>query len=779
MSGLSATHWGFADMEVRAGRIVRAEPFRRDESPSPLLQGLPDAIHAPTRVLSPAIREGWLAGDRQRRGRDRFVEVDWPTAYDHIERKLRTTLDEAGNEAIFAGSYGWGSAGRFHHAATHLKRFLNTIGGFVDQKQTYSFAAGQIICPHVVGDNRILFGGETTTWPAILDNARIIVVFGGINISNAQIAAGGLGNHATLGWLNKAAERGIEIVCISPRRDDDPRLPPHRWLPIRPGSDTALMLALAYEIVRMGRVDRAFLASHATGYDQFEPYLLGAEDGRPKNAAWAAELTGIPEDTILELATKLAGLPSFLTAAWALQRQENGEQPLWMLIVLSAMLGEFGKPGRGVSFGYGSIGNRGDPRPIVSSPGFSAGRNPLGRFIPVARVADMLLGPGETVLFDGQEIVYPKIDVVWWAGGNPFHHHQDLNRLVAAFQQPGTVIVNEIWWTATARHADIVLPATSAFERNDLSGSPTDRFTAGMRKQIEPLGLARSEFDIFSGLAERFGTLSAYAEGLDEMGWLRRIYEEFRARAADVGAELPGFDAFWEAGYTELPMPNRAYTLFEDFHRDPAGHPLKTPSGKIEIWSSIIAASPHKDIAPHPFWAPPVEWLGCAADGELHMISPQPATRLHSQLDGVGVSLESKIEGREPILINPGDAEARRIVDGDCVRVWNDRGQCLAAARLSEAIMAGVVALATGAWFSPGKDGERQTLERNGNPNMLTGNRPSSSLSQAPAQQSVLVRIEKYAGADPADSPATLPQGVGSSIHSATSRGRQHNLESE
>ena len=136
----------------------------------------------------------------------------------------------------------------------------------------------------------------------------------------------------------------------------------------------------------------------------------------------------------------------------------------------------------------------------------------------------MLLDPGGRIHFDGEEITYPDIDIVWWAGGNPFHHHQDLNRLVEAFRQPRTVIVNEIWWTATARHADIVLPATTAFERNDISGSPTDRFTAAMSKQIEPLGQARSEFDIFSGLADRFGTLEGYAEGRDEMGWLEHIY---------------------------------------------------------------------------------------------------------------------------------------------------------------------------------------------------------------------------------------------------------------
>ncbi|MDX8452331.1 molybdopterin-dependent oxidoreductase [Mesorhizobium sp. VK9D] len=743
MSDLSATHWGFAHVDVEDGRVARLRPFEKDANASPIQDGVAEAVYAATRVGRPHVRKGWLEGRRDGRGGDAFVPVDWETAYDHVERALRQALDNGGNEAIFAGSYGWGSAGRFHHAATHLKRFLNTIGGFVDQKQTYSFAAGQIICPHVVGDNRILFGGETTVWPAIIENARLILFFGGINLTNAQVSAGGLGNHATPDWVSKALQRGIRIISITPKRDADPRLAGVEWLPLRPGSDVALILALAHTIADEGRLDRDFIDRCTSGYDRFEPYLLGQSDGVPKDAAWASHQTGIEPQIILDLARALAESPSFLTASWSMQRQENGEQPLWMLIVLSAMLGEIGRPGGGVSFGYGSVGNRGEPRPLVSSPSFSAGKNPLGRFIPVARVADMLLHPGETIRFDDLDLVYPRIDLVWWAGGNPFHHHQDLNRLVEAFQKPSTIIVNEIWWTATARHADIVLPATTSLERNDLSGSPTDRFSAAMRRQIDPVGEARSEFDIFLPLAARFGTEALYAEGLDEMGWIRRIYEDFRTRAVGVGAELPEFDAFWEKGYVELPVPERHYTLFEDFRRDPERHPLATASGKIEIWSSFIEQAGHADVHPHPRWVEPVEWLGTAEAGQLHLVSPQPSTRLHSQLDGVGVSRRSKVAGREPVLINPIDAAARGIADGDVVLIRNARGRCLAGAKLSEDIMPGVLSLPTGAWYSPVEPGKASSLDLHGNPNMLTTNRPTSSLSQAPAQHSALVFLSK------------------------------------
>ncbi len=755
---INGAHWGIFHPEVSDKRLTGVKPFGRDPNPSDLIQGIPAAVHAPNRVAQPAVRRGWLEGRREGRGSDAYVSVPWETAFDLVEQELRRVRGKHGNEAIFAGSYGWGSAGRFHHASTQLKRFLNTIGGFVDQVQTYSYAAGQIICPHATGDNRILFGGASTTWPAILANANLVVFFGGLNLTNAKIAAGGLGTHATAGWITQAGRKGIELIAIGPTRERMEGLAKCEWLPVRPCTDTALMLGLAHTLLEEGLHDRAFLAQYTHGYEHFERYLLGKTDGTVKSARWAQDITGVPAENIRALARKMAASRTFLTASWSLQRQDAGEQPLWTLIALAAMLGQIGLEGRGVAFGYGSMGNRGEPRPHLSSPHMLAGPNPVKLKIPVARVADMLLAPGTQIPFNGSTVTYPDTKIVWWAGGNPFHHHQDLNRLIDAFQKPDTLIVNELWWTAMAKHADIVLPACTTLERNDLSGSPTDRFVVALKKQIEPVGESRSEYDIFSGLAARFGTTDAFTQGRDEMGWIRALYEDYRARASDQNIDLPGFDEFWEQGYAELPQQPMQHTLFADFRADPAASPLKTPSGKIEIYSDAIAAFNYADFPAHPVWIEPVEWLGNAAPGMLHLVSSQPATRLHGQLDGVGVSLQSKRNGREPVFMHPADAATRGIDDGALVELHNERGSCLASATLTEDVMSGVVQLPTGAWYDSAVPGSAGALEVHGNPNVLTPNRPTSSLSQAPAHHSTLVYVRVYTGADYAVRAHQLPR---------------------
>ena len=200
--------------------------------------------------------------------------------------------------------------------------------------------------------------------------------------------------------------------------------------------------------------------------------------------------------------------------------------------------------------------------------------------------------------------------------------------------------------------------------------------------------------------------------------------------------------------------------MFEDFRSDPKANPLKTPSGKIEIWSRFIADSPHEDVHPHPRWVEPREWLGSAEVAQLHMVSPQPSSRLHGQLDGVGVSKRSKIKGREPVRINPEDAAERGIGDGDEVRIWNERGECLATASLSENVMAGGIALATGAWYNPEGRSGKGSRDLHGNPNVLTSNVPTSTLSHAPAQHSALVFVEKIARSAYPDIHQKLPKGI-------------------
>ena len=345
------------------------------------------------------------------------------------------------------------------------------------------------------------------------------------------------------------------------------------------------------------------------------------------------------------------------------------------------------------------------PRTDIAGPEIPLPLNPARSMIPVARIADMLLDPGASYEFNGRRYTYPDIHMIYWAGGNPFHHHQDLNRLQRAWQKPETVIVHESWWTPTARHADIVLPATTTLERNDVGGSSRDSFILAMHRAIDPVGEARNDFDIFRALAQRLGYEKAFTEDRDELGWCQWVYDQVRASAAAKGVELPGFQQFWAEGFVELPPPERDFVLFEEFRRDPERHPLKTPSGKIEIASDAIAGFDYADCPPHPAWLPPAEWLGSAQAERfpLHLVTHQPAARLHSQQDPGPVSRAQKVAGREPVRLNPADAAARGIRDGDLVRLFNTRGACLAGAVIDAGVMPGVVVMATGAWFDGGR----------------------------------------------------------------------------
>ena len=747
----NSSHWGAFSAEVIAGRLTGVTGFEKDPAPSPLLDSIPGAVYSEARVSQPMVRRGWLengpGGNREQRGGEPFVPVTWDKALDLVSGEIARVRAEFGNQAIFAGSYGWGSAGTFHFPSGQLKRFLNTVGGFTGSVGSYSTGAAQVIIPHVLGSMQpYVFRGNS--YQSIVDNTELMVLFGGLPITNTQVSYGGMGEHTSGGYLRAARAKGVQFVNINPVRTDTPDFLDAQWLGIRPNTDTALMLGLAHTLVSEGLHDGSFLASHCTGYADFEAYLLGEADGQPKTPEWAAAISDIAAESIRDLARRMAAGRTMICTTHSLQRGDHGEQPFWMTVTLAAMLGQIGLPGGGFSFGYGSLEGYGNDRRGIGKPGLPPGKNPIDTWIPVARISDLLLHPGETYAFNGEERVYPDIRMVYWCGGNPFHHHQDLNRLVRAWRRPETIVVNDPWWTATARHADIVLPATTTVERNDFGAQSADRFIVSMEKAIDPVGDARNDHDIFSGLAERLGTKEAFTEGRNEMEWVRHLYDTMRERSAPVGVEMPTFETFRENGYFEIPPADQPYVMLEEFRADPEAHALQTPSGRIEIFSQTIEGFGYADCPGHPAWLEPGEWLGAAsvAAYPLHMISSQPRTRLHSQLDQGDYSRNSKIAGREPIRIHPDDATARGVADGDIVRVHNGRGALLAAVIVSEEVRPGVVQLPTGAWYDPLEPGVEGSLDKHGNPNMLTRDAGTSSLGQGCAAHSALVEVEKYEG---------------------------------
>ncbi len=677
--GSHSSHWGAFSGQWVGDRLV-ITPHPGDPDPNPLIQNFPDALRHRARVARPMVRRGWLEhgpGPDSRRGRDAFVEMEWDDVLDLLAAELKRVRDNHGPGAVFGGSYGWSSAGRFHHAQSQLHRFLNIgLGGYVRSVNSYSAGASMVILPHVLGGYDDVTR-RNVSWNEIVTDTDIVLAFGGMATKNSRVASGGISRHTEHGDMIAASKRGAQFVLIGPLKSDLPDEVNNEWLPIKPGTDTALMLALAHTLVADGAHDRGFLDSHCSGWSIFEDYLMGRSDGQPKDAAWAGAITGVASADIVALARRLPGKRVLVVVSHSLQRAEHGEQPVWMGSVLAAILGQHGLPGGGYSYALGAIANYGKPQNAVPIAALSQGQNSVRDFIPVARIADMLLNPGAPFDYNGERLTYPDIKLVYWAGGNPFHHHQDINRLRKAFAQVDTLVVHEMAWTATARHADIVLPCTMTLEREDIGGAPTDPLMIAMHRLAEPFGAARDDYAIFTDLAKRLGCAEAFTEGRSVEAWLRHLYGFTQDALAKKGFEAPDFDTFWQRGELRLPQLAHDGGPIRAFRDDPVTRPLATASGRIEIFSETVAGFGYADCPGHPTWLPPADVVSTAHP--LQLVANQPATRLHSQFDFGGHSAALKHRGREVARLHPADAAARGIAEGDIIKLFNERGACLAA----------------------------------------------------------------------------------------------------
>jgi biotin/methionine sulfoxide reductase len=531
------------------------------------------------RIDRPYVRAGYMAEARRgthSRGEGGFIPLEWSQAIDMTASELERVKSEYGNQAIYGGSYGWASAGRLHHAPSLLKRFLGLFGGFVDKIGNHSYGAALAIMPHVIG--RADINRLVVPWRTVVEHTQLMVMFGGAPAKNMQIDGGGAVLHENDGWMRRAAAANIAFVNISPSRQDLPAWLKPEWIPIIPHADMAMMLGIAHSLLILRLCKEEFLCTHCVGFEPFRRYLLGQDDGIAKDAAWAAALSGVAAKSILDLSRRMAQSRTLITVSWSMQRARFGEQPVWMAVVLAAMLGQIGLPGGGFSIGFGAVNGSASSRPDdIPRPTFPVSPNPVTLAVPVARVADMLLRPGETLEFNGREILLPDIRLIYSAGGNPFHHNSDLNRFLQAWQRPDTVIVHEHWWNPAARYADIVFPAATTLERNDILASEGQRHYVAMHRAMDNFEQSQSDFDIFSMLADRLGFGSAFTEGRGEMDWLRHMYQHAREVAQDRGYDPPDFDEFWRAGRYEFAEPVRPRAVRRLSPRPPrisVGHTL-------------------------------------------------------------------------------------------------------------------------------------------------------------------------------------------------------------
>ena len=756
---LTAAHWGVMRARVEDGRFVSAAPFERDPFPAAaMVESTPSLVHSKSRVRYPMVRRGFLEkgpeSDRAERGTGDFVRVSWDDALDLVARELQRVKAEFGPASFYVGNLGWKSAGRLHNPRAALARLMHLHGGFTAPLGDYSTGAAQGIMPHVMGGLEVY--ARQSAWPGVAENAELLVIWGADPLVTLKIGYAPP-DHEGLRGFEAFRDRGTPAVVIDPRRTATADYLAAEWIAPRPGSDAAILLAIAHTLYAEGLHDAAFLDRYTVGFDRLLPYLTGASDGQPKDAAWAADIARIPAETIRDLARRMARSRTFLMGGWSLQRAENGEQTYWALVTVAAMLGQIGLPGGGFSVGY-HYNSTSAPRATGAGlPGLTAGEPPadMPPRIPCARIADMLLNPGAEIAFNGRTVTYPDIRMVHWAGGNPLSHHQDRNRLIRAWRQPEVIVVQEPWWSTTARFADIVLPATTSFERNDIEicGDYSRRFIVPMHQLVAPQDEARNDYDIAADLADRLGHAEGFARQ-PEMALIRSYYDSCAAQAARIGQEMPSFEAFWESGgYHEFPVDPAAgqWVRHADFREDPDIEALGTPSGRIELFSSTVAGFGYDGILGHAQWIAPTEWLGSADAGDrLHLISPHPEYRIHSQMNAADIRRRYTVQGREPIEIGTADAAARGIADGDVVRVFNERGQTLAGAVVTDDLMPGVVRLAQGSWYDPDRPGEIGALDKYGSCNQLTRDIPSSPIGQATTAHTALVQVEKHDGPLPA-----------------------------
>jgi biotin/methionine sulfoxide reductase len=557
--------------------------------------------------------------------------------------------------------------------------------------------------------------------------------------------------------MKKANSNGTDFLNIGPLRDDiDAQIEP-RWQPIRPGTDVAFMLACIHTLISKKRVDEDFVETYVHGWKKFADYVMGESDHQPKSPMWASDITGVDADTIEKLADEMANRRTLINVGLSVQRADHGEQSYWAATALACALGQIGLPGGGIAFPFGAQGNVGAGQVRKRVPGMPIPPRPQGPpVISVSRFRELLDQPGASYDCNGESGEFPDIKMVWWAGGNPFHHHQNLNELASAWARPETIVVQEPFWTPTARRADIVFPSSTPLERNDIGGAENLMISHG--RAVDPPGEARDDYEILAMVADQLDLKDQFTEGRTGDEWVELLYDLFRAE----NEWAPEFHEFCEVGYLRYPemseMGENEQVFLSEFRSDPLTHPLGTPSGRIELWSETIAGFDYDDCPPHPAWMEPYERLGGRNSDQwpLHLVSNQPSVRLHSQYDHTEPSRGSKVAGREPIRIHPATAKSRGVRDGDVVRVFNDRGSCLAGAVLDDALMPEVVQLSTGAWYDPDPEG----MCRAGNPNVLTRDKGTSKLAQGPSAHTCLVDIELFRGVAPRVESYDQPQFV-------------------
>ena len=670
-------------------------------------------IYAPDRLQYPLKRVG-------ARGEGKFDRVSWNEAVDTVARELKRIVATYGPASVVYWVSG-GDGGLLHDQWRRMSRLFCLMGGFTRPWGLHSYEGG-------IFAELATFG---TAWTATtrddLLNSRLIIMWGWDPVSTIQ-------DSNTTWYLSQAKEKGIRIISIDPRYTNTTATFADQWIPIRPGTDAAMLMAMAYVMITENLEDKAFLNRYTVGFDAFKDYVLGIEDAVPKTPAWAEAITAVPAETIKRLAVEYASTkPAALISGIAAGRTAYGEQYHRSAITLAAMTGNIGTPGGssgGKSWGPLGVGRVGSAHKIPPNPVDAGAPSPKDKF-PTR--SNYIYGHGTVNVFrmtdafiKGKDGGYPSdYKFLWTTNSNIVNQWPNTNRIVEALNKLEFIVTEEQFMTATARHADVVFPMTTFLERRDVAmGQSLPLFYGYRDRIIEPLSETKSQLDVAKALAERLG-LSNYDDKTEDE-WLDKIIAD---------SDVPDLKAFKKDGIykVELPGPKIA---FSDEISDPEKHPFPTPSGRIEIYSQLVADMNDPKLPPIPkyveTWESPGDPL--VAKYPLQLVTTHIGRRAHTQFDNIPWLRELIPQA---VKMNTLDAQARGIKDGDMVKVFNDRGAMILPAQVTERIMPGVVDVPQGAWYAPDEGG----VDRGGCANVLTRDEPSPG--GALASNTSLVQIAR------------------------------------
>ena len=681
-------------------------------------------VYAPDRLLYPLKR----VGDR---GAGQFERVTWDEALDTVASEMKRVRDTYGPESIlFFCSVG---DGHLLHNVGAMHRLLCMFGGYTAPWGFISYEAGAFSAAATYGT---VYGTACTGDDYL--NSRMIIMWGWDPATTVQRCN-------TCWYLAQAKEKGVRIVSIDPRYTDSAAAFASQWIPIRPGTDTAMLIAMAYVMTKENLQDQEFLDAYTIGFDKFKDYVLGRDDGVEKTPAWAEAITGVPAQTIASLAREYAiTKPAALVAGIAPGRTAYGEQYHRAAITLSAMTGNIGVAGGSAadrSWGGESWG--GDIAPLTAR---IKGRMPsppnrveadapprwnalAGRSRSMNSSARVNVGMFADAILEGKEGGYgADYKLLWLANTNYLNQILEVSKTVRAFRELQFILVQEQFMTPTAGFADIVLPVCTYMERNDFSCGGATPFYGLVNKAIEPLGESKSHLEICQALAQKLG-LTDYNDKSEEE-WVRSIAAGFSEAAG-----IPDYDTLKEQGVHKV-KSEEPYVSFKQQIEDPDNNPFPTPSGKIEIYSQQIADMAHPLLPSIPkhieTWESANDPL--AKEYPLQLVTTHFRRRAHSQFETIPWLREQQ---RQAIWVNTVDAEARGVKNGDLVRVFNDRGQIILPARVTERITPGVVAVPEGAWYQP----DENSVDRGGCANVLT--RAEMSPAGAFPSNTALVQVAR------------------------------------